>query len=789
MARAAQDKAYRTFVNGFITEATGLTFPENSARDIDNCDIELKGTVRRRLGLNEEANGYPMALGSIVDQTPGGAAGPFSTTPGPFESCTKEQLAITVHTWPHPGGDTNLNFVLIQVGNRIYIRNWDAEPISDVSQIQPLIAGTTYFDIDGSGNGIVYNCSHLQAAKTPMQSAVGYQRIWFTSAAVLPFYVEYNAQTKVVEVRCVGYDASDPNTTFGRLAIRDFNGIPDGLATDEQPTSLSDEHKYNLINQGWNATRWNAYQTSQSKYPSNAQQWILGKDSSDDFDPDLLAKQDFGNSLAPKGRIVINALTGDKDGYSGSPSDPSETLDFNDAYDEPAVSAFRTTAFYGGRVWFAGDNNPKRPSGVYFSKTLSKVQDAGTLMQENDPASEHFPDLLDTDGGVIYLTEAANIQKLLPFGAGLLVMASNGIWFIYGGDSGFTATTFSVEKVSSTGILSASSVVDTEQQVVFFAENSIHVLALPDSGVIPVVTDIGQTKIFTYYGRINREARRHANGCFDKISKKVFWSWLEADAYNYPAHQSCFNRMLVLDTRTGAFSKYSFTPDAGENYFWNGPAFPKRTITRPLTLEAVFDSTGEAVVDSGDNIVSMFVDAETTQDFLNSVKVLAIGSQYNGLRIMEFYDTTFHDYSTMLTVDPQDYVSYLVTGDEILGDLQRNKQATFLHSFFQRTETGFTGSNVGLTAKNPSGCTVVARWDWHNTGSGGRWSDPQAAYRYRRPYAPTGLADTFDTGEEIVYTKLKMRGKGRALTLRYESVTRKDFQLLGFSVSFSANGV
>lgn len=786
MARAAKDKAYRTFVNGFVTEATGLTFPENSCRDIDNCDIELKGTLRRRLGLNEEAGGYTLGAGLLVDQVADeDGSGPFSIIAPSGSTCSADELAITVHPWPHPGGRTDLNFVVFQIGNAIIVRDWDNEPVTSPSAIYEHVVGTTVFYLNGapggSVNGIVYKGSNLDSARSPLQAASGFGRLWFAGPYVLPFYLAYDPITRTLECRAVGYDATDSEALYGRLAIRDFNGVPDGLRMDEQPTTLSPEHAYNLYNQGWSNTVRDAYFSEFNRYPSNAQQWILGKDNNDDFDAELLGKQDFGNSPAPKGRIVMNALTGNRDGlYPGG----AMVLD---SQDEPAITSFTSTAFYAGRVWLSGDVNPKRPNGVYFSKTLSRVEDSGYFMQMNDPTSEHFSDLLATDGGVIYLTEASTIKRLVPFGAGLLVMADNGIWFIYGGEGGFTASNFSVEKVSSTGLLGATTVAATDQSVVFFAENSVQMIALPENGVVPAIIDIGQGKIFSFYGLIEAEARERASACFDYISKKVFWSWLEADEYSFPHHQSRYNRMLILDTRTGAFTKYSFSTT---DEWANGPAFPKRKITRPLSLDVVVVEDQGVVTTSGDGDVILFTEAEATDEFLNSVYVTIADEVGESLKVGAFYDTNFRDYRTMVNYTVQDYTSFVVTGDEILEDLQRNKQATFLHSFFRRTETGveFDG-NGDLVFKNPSGCTVVARWDWHNTAAGGRWSDSQRAYRYRRPLQPEDETDSVDTGEEIVYTKLKIRGKGRALTLRYESVPEKDFQLLGFSAAFTANGV
>jgi hypothetical protein len=186
------------------------------------------------------------------------------------------------------------------------------------------------------------------------------------------------------------------------------------------------------------------------------------------------------------------------------------------------------------------------------------------------------------------------------------------------------------------------------------------------------------------------------------------------------------------------------------------------------------------VVDT-DNVTVM-TDESETDDFLNSVKVMVWQGSNDRIRLSEFYDVSFVDFAS---IESTDYTSYVITGDETLGDLLRNKNAPYVHSFFRRTEQSFQqDENSDYVLVRPSGCTLTARWDWHDTSAGGRWSDPQQAYRYRRPVA----APSIDTGEEILYTKLKVRGRGHALSLKYESVSGKDFQLLGYAVPFTATG-
>lgn len=797
MSRIAKDKPYRTLINGFITEATGLTFPENCAQDIDNCDIELKGTVRRRLGLNEEANGYTVGQGRLVDTMSGILdGGPYANSLPLNGICPQANLAVTVHIWPHPGGRTDLNFIVWQIGNRLIVRNWDSEPVSSPTGITSIVTGNVEFILDDQTTGVIYNTNATLAMQQELQSSAGFGRLWFTGTHVLPFYLDLDPIALVLTVQPVGYDASNSEYLHGRMSIRDFNGVPDGLSTTQWPTTLTDEHRYNLWNQGWDDDKITAYTAlTPVRYPSNAQQWILGKDSTGAFNPGLLTEQDFGTGKAPKGRAIFHALLGDRDSafvgqqYNNITDGPTdyEPLTFNGKYDEKALASFTSTAFYAGRVWFAGDDNPKRPNGVYFSKTLSQITDSGIYMQEGDPTAEHFSDLLATDGGVIYITEAGNILKLMPYGSGLCVFADNGVWFIYGGTGtgGFTATNYSVEKITATGLLSAKSVVQTDTALFYFAQNSVQTVALPQTGIVPMVQDIALSKIFTYYATIPRVAREQAQACFDTISKKVFWSWLSADDYNYPQFQSCYNTMLILDTRTGAFTKYSFTESEAAPYFFNGPAFPKRAITTPLVLDSVVTSAGQVVTSTGDPVV-VFVPSDETIEFLNSVKVTMLDGPATSLRVAEFYDTNFRDYRTMTSYIVQDYASYVITGEEILEDLQRNKQATYIHTFFKRTETGFETDVSGqIVLKNPSGATMVARWDWNITAGGHRWSSPQNVYRYRRPFGVPSVGGDLDTGDSIVYNKSKARGKGRSLSIRFDSVSQKDFQLLGWSVPYT----
>ena len=84
MPRIRTEKKYvKSFQRGFVTEATGLSFPDGAAKDLDNVDLELRGAARRRLGFDEELGGVLIGAGDLADQTIlGSKGGPLSTNGG-----------------------------------------------------------------------------------------------------------------------------------------------------------------------------------------------------------------------------------------------------------------------------------------------------------------------------------------------------------------------------------------------------------------------------------------------------------------------------------------------------------------------------------------------------------------------------------------------------------------------------------------------------------------------------------------------------------------------------------
>jgi hypothetical protein len=80
------------------------------------------------------------------------------------------------------------------------------------------------------------------------------------------------------------------------------------------------------------------------------------------------------------------------------------------------------------------------------------------------------------------------------------------------------------------------------------------------------------------------------------------------------------------------------------------------------------------------------------------------------------------------------------------------------------------------------GIIVTAKWEWTGAESAGRWSRPQQAIKPKRFYIPQDQNNPNSDGHEVLFSKLKIRGHGKALTIRFESEDGKDFHILGWAV-------
>jgi len=100
------------------------------------------------------------------------------------------------------------------------------------------------------------------------------------------------------------------------------------------------------------------------------------------------------------------------------------------------------------------------------------------------------------------------------------------------------------------------------------------------------------------------------------------------------------------------------------------------------------------------------------------------------------------------------------------------------------TEEGWTSTESGYEPIRPSGLLVSAYWDFSTTAS----SVAQQAYRYKQtPVVNPADLTEFGYPDTVITSRLKLRGRGRSVRLRFDSEQGKDFVLIGYGVVNATN--
>lgn len=217
LQQASPVSVENNFTKGLITEFTGLNFPENAATDTNNCLYSLVGDVTRRLGFNYEDN---FAL-NVINRTGAG---------------------INTYKWNNVGGDGLTQLIVQQTGGTLYFYSSSAATITHPLSTQKLVSTVTLSTFVATGN--------VLDTSIECQFADGNGYLFVYHPQCDTFYCSYTAG--VITAKSIS------------LQIRDFTGIFETSPANTRPTTLNNEHLYNLSNQGWtnNAATWSATSTS-----------------------------------------------------------------------------------------------------------------------------------------------------------------------------------------------------------------------------------------------------------------------------------------------------------------------------------------------------------------------------------------------------------------------------------------------------------------------------------------------------------------------------------------------
>lgn len=514
------------------------------------------------------------------------------------------------------------------------------------------------------------------------------------------------------------------------------------------------------------------YATNGKYWPSNAQVWSAGKDASEVFSPALLDRISFGNTPAGKGHFILKAFDRDWASVSGI-----TTLSAIRQQDTTRPS---TIVSHFGRVFYSGTAEQSTQSTVYFSPVVGGVGDLERCYQVNDPTSDQVSDLLDTDGGAILILNCGSILSLKEFASGILVLATNGVWFIHGGqNTGFVATSYIVDRVTTTGCIGRDTVVSAEGQVFYWSDEGINVISVDKQGGV-IATPLTDTTIRTFYNTIPSSSKAYAKGEYILREKKILWAYNSISQTT--SHKFQKDSVLELDLLLGAFF-----PQRIKNLTTTGKSYTTPYIVAPFTkyffgqissLDPVTDG-GVTVTDSGVTVTTT-VYLENSRD--SAVKYIAVSPQATGYKLV-FTEATNTDFKDWESYDGTGsyFSSYAQTNPINLGEIMRDKQTQYLFSYFEVTESGYsTDSNGNQVFLTPSSCYASVRWNWTQGGEANKTTHQQQAYKLNRNYTPSGTSFNYDY--QTTLSRLLIRGVGKTFSVRYDSENGKDFRLLGWAL-------
>lgn len=771
MARQTASVQINQFVAGLVTDASPLTFPENSSAVDINMELNSDGSRQRALGMDYED------LYQTISTTVAGAS----------------DTAVNTYKWENAGGDPEKVIICVQFGNQVKFFDGDAQPLSGG------LIGTRNFT-----------------------SSLSTQRFSFSS-------VDGNLviATGINLITVAKYNGSSLSYSTDTIKVRDFFGVEDfdgstdltvAAGLQRRPSSLTQAHRYNLRNQGFGIPRV-TYVANQdnvldpitmfrdrhndikgnTKYPSNSDAvppFLYAKtDASNDrysrrYVADDAVKNPIGSVRAPQGYFIIDLLN------RGS-SRLTEISRNNTTYPE---LGFNTTSLpqdrtpggatvvseFAGRIWYSGfsgsvvdgdDKSPALSSYIAFSQLVDDPSQITRCYQDGDPTSDENPDIVDTDGGYIRLNDAYGIGSMVNLGKNLMVVASNGVWRIYGGnDSGFSATNYVVEKITDKGARGSGSVVQVDNTLVYWADDGIYWVKQNQYGDWGA-ENMTQNRIQRLYNSISIEDKKSCVATYDSYQRKI--RWLYNNHFAIVGEQ----KELVYDVNLNAFYERHISQLNVGNVPLVMSSFNTNTFKVTEQVELV---TVEGVnVTENSNPVTITEAIRSSDNSLYEVGYVVVTQILPNIQYTfgAYTDPDFLDWKSANGVGV-DSPATLVTGTATGGDAMLYKQIPYLYVHMKRTEDGFVGDFI---PDNQSSCKIQSRWDWTNSANANKWGPEFEAYRYRRVYMPADINDEFDTGYELIITKNKLRGRGRSIAFRFSSSPGKEMHIYGWALVMSAN--
>lgn len=686
MSRSVGLTVENNFTKGFLTEFSGLNFPENACLDVENCTLTETGEVYRRRSIDRE---YAYVMNSV-----GYASGD----------------AISSYLWTGAGILGSISFAIFQIGQVLHL--WQPGISgSSVSAHERFTINLNTYKVAGAPSTATERCSF----------ASGNGKLYVAHGFCTPFSVEYNQTTDSISV-----------TTL-TIKIRDFGIQDDGLAIDAEPTTLSNAHKYNLLNQGWPTAKITECFSESGRYPSKAMLfWFYRNASNGSTEYELSNRYKYAvaaGSLAPRGAIILDAFNQQRSAASGVSGIP----DVTSSYNRPSAVAFMNS-----RVFYTGVKSAGFSSNIYFSSIMRATSSDLLFYQRSDPTSEIANELYANDGGVITIPEADSIIALISAKSYLIVFATNGVWAVSGSEGiGFTATDYMVQKISEVPAVSPQSIISVDNTPIWWNYDGIYAISVNLEKLS--ASSLTLQSIQTFYRSIPNVCKQNVYPSFNRLTSEITWLY-SSDS----ANPQLYDKALVMKTTTQAFYKHSITSGYANvigALVLNSPA--ASTASVPITTTG-----GISITTTTD--ASVFVDETVSGDFqsIYTIFLTRIGTQTT---FSAYTDSSSIDWITIGNSTPFD--SYLRTAYRVRGDSLRKFQTNFIEVVSRQV--------------TDSSCFMRGVWDYAIDEAANRYSPRQQAIVER-------------SHQSVTSRRLRVRGQGKVLNLEFYSDAHKPFHLIGW---------
>jgi hypothetical protein len=279
----------------------------------------------------------------------------------------------------------------------------------------------------------------------------------------------------------------------------------------------------------------------------------------------------------------------------------------------------------------------------------------------------------------------------------------------------------------------------------------------------PTTQNITETTIQSLFTGLPKACKQFATGSYDAVNRRVSWLYNDDITFDGNNYKYNFNTELVLDLVLNAFSKNTISSIDNTNLYVAG------YLTTPDLISAA--ELGGSIT----KYLALYYES---------------GSSIPNISFAHYKDKDFIDWKSFNGVGKY-YEAFLVTGYELLGTSLMQKQAPYIVTYFKRTENivESVGGSGGVEYDDPSSCILQSRWDFSDSATSGKWGPATEVYRLNRALILPVAGESLDYGHSVVSTKNRLTGRGKALSLKFNSSVGKNIHLLGWSIRYSANTV